>query len=208
MSSALSTFRPVLVVVAAISSTTANRSVRGRPRQVCVMWQNRRCSILFHFDVPGGIVMDVDHEARRVGELLQFDFPQPHARSIRAAAVGGDRQRARMRISLAPHLIEPAPDRGDGELCRVARDPDADPACVGAQVVHAIRHDLAQFLVLEVVHLHALWIAFGSIVRSAIFVVADQLVSRPAGLHRQSLAERCVNSRPHTAPIRQTHRSF
>ena len=29
-------------------------SVRGRPRQVCVMWQNRRCSILFHFDVPGG----------------------------------------------------------------------------------------------------------------------------------------------------------
>ena len=26
----------------------------GRPRQFCVMWQNRRCSILFHFDVPGG----------------------------------------------------------------------------------------------------------------------------------------------------------
>ena len=46
------------------------------------MWQNRRCSILFHVDVPGGSVMDVDHEARRVGELLQFDFPQPHARSF------------------------------------------------------------------------------------------------------------------------------
>ena len=24
-----------------------------RPRQFCVMWQNSRCSILFHFDVPG-----------------------------------------------------------------------------------------------------------------------------------------------------------
>jgi hypothetical protein len=24
----------------------------GRPRQVCVMWQNKRCSILFHFEVP------------------------------------------------------------------------------------------------------------------------------------------------------------
>ena len=30
------------------------RSVSGRPRQFCVMWQNIRCSILFHLDVPGG----------------------------------------------------------------------------------------------------------------------------------------------------------
>lgn len=28
------------------------RLVSGRPRQFCVMWQNSRCSILFHFDVP------------------------------------------------------------------------------------------------------------------------------------------------------------
>src|SRR5205823_3414126 len=42
------------VVVAAISSMTAARSMSGRPRQFCVMRQNRRCSILFHFDVPGG----------------------------------------------------------------------------------------------------------------------------------------------------------
>jgi hypothetical protein len=33
--------------------TTARRSVSGRPRQSWVMWQNSRCSILFHFDVPG-----------------------------------------------------------------------------------------------------------------------------------------------------------
>jgi hypothetical protein len=45
---------PVLVVVAAINSTTARRSVSGLPRQFCVMWQNRRCSTLFHFEVPGG----------------------------------------------------------------------------------------------------------------------------------------------------------
>jgi hypothetical protein len=41
-------------VVAAMSSTIAVRLVSGRPRQFCVMWQNRRCSILFHFEVPGG----------------------------------------------------------------------------------------------------------------------------------------------------------
>jgi len=43
---------------------------------------------------------------------------------------------------------------------------------------------------------------------SGILEIADELVSRPAGLHRQSLAERCVRLSTHTAPIRQTHRSF
>ena len=28
--------------------------VSGRPRQFMVMWENSRCSILFHFEVPGG----------------------------------------------------------------------------------------------------------------------------------------------------------
>jgi len=37
-----------LVVVAAINSTTAARLTRGLARQFCVMWQNSRCSILFH----------------------------------------------------------------------------------------------------------------------------------------------------------------
>jgi hypothetical protein len=46
--------RPVVVVVLAMSSTTARRLVRGMARQFCVMWQNMRCSILFHFEVPGG----------------------------------------------------------------------------------------------------------------------------------------------------------
>ena len=34
--------------------TMAVRLSSGLPRQFCVMWQNRRCSILFHLDVPGG----------------------------------------------------------------------------------------------------------------------------------------------------------
>ncbi|GAA2641001.1 hypothetical protein GCM10009863_67760 [Streptomyces axinellae] len=28
--------------------------VRGLPRQFMEMWENSRCSILFHFEVPGG----------------------------------------------------------------------------------------------------------------------------------------------------------
>ena len=41
-------------VVAAMSWTMVAMSVRGRPRQFIEMKLNRRCSILFHFDVPGG----------------------------------------------------------------------------------------------------------------------------------------------------------
>ena len=40
--------------VAAIVLTTTSWLVSGRPRQFIVMWENSRCSILFHFEVPGG----------------------------------------------------------------------------------------------------------------------------------------------------------
>ena len=120
--------------------------------------------------------MDVDDESRRVGELLQFDFPQPDTRSIRAAAVGGDRQFAGVRVALAPHLVEPATDGGDRELGRIGIDADADEADVGGDVVNAVGHDLAKLLVLEIVDLHALRIALGTIIRAAVLVVADQLL--------------------------------
>ena len=45
---------PFDIVVEAINSTTAKRLVSGVPRQFSVMWQNIRCSILFHLLVPGG----------------------------------------------------------------------------------------------------------------------------------------------------------
>jgi len=37
---------PVLVVVAAMVSTTTSWVSRGRPRQFRVIWENNRCSIL------------------------------------------------------------------------------------------------------------------------------------------------------------------
>jgi len=44
----------VLEVVAPISETIAERETSGCPRQLREMKLNRRCSILFHFEVPGG----------------------------------------------------------------------------------------------------------------------------------------------------------
>ena len=44
----------MLVVVAAMVSTITSWLVNGRPRQFIEMWENSRCSILFHLLVPGG----------------------------------------------------------------------------------------------------------------------------------------------------------
>jgi TolB-like protein len=122
------------------------------------------------------IVVDADHEASVVGQLLQFALPEPHPRAIRAAAVGGDRELARMRIALSSHAFEPAADRLHGELGGVARDPDADEAGIGGHIVHPIGHDLAELLILEVVDVHAQWGAFRTIIGSAILEVANQLL--------------------------------
>jgi hypothetical protein len=46
--------KPVRVRVPPIGLTTTAWLTSGRPRQFSVMWQNIRCSILFHLLVPGG----------------------------------------------------------------------------------------------------------------------------------------------------------
>ena len=53
-SSSAVTFRPVRVVVPAIRLTMTSWLVSGWPRQFIEIWLKRRCSILFHLDVPGG----------------------------------------------------------------------------------------------------------------------------------------------------------
>ena len=90
-------------------------------------------------------------------------------RSRQAAA----RQFTCIGIVLSPHAFEPATDRLHGELGGVAGDPDADESGVGGHIVYAVGHDLAEALVGEVVHVHALRIAFGAIISSAILEVAN-----------------------------------
>jgi hypothetical protein len=48
------TSRPVLVRVELTKLTTTSCVTSGTPRQLRVIWQNSRCSILFHLLVPGG----------------------------------------------------------------------------------------------------------------------------------------------------------
>ena len=53
-SSSACTCKPVRVVVAAMVLTITSWLVSGRPRQFIEMWENSRCSMAFHLDVPGG----------------------------------------------------------------------------------------------------------------------------------------------------------
>ena len=48
------TVSPVAVVVAAMVLMMTSWLVSGRPRQFRVIWENSRCPILFHLEVPGG----------------------------------------------------------------------------------------------------------------------------------------------------------
>ena len=54
VSSSACTCSPVRVRVEAMVATTTSWLVNGRPRQFMVIWENSRCSILFHLLVPGG----------------------------------------------------------------------------------------------------------------------------------------------------------
>jgi hypothetical protein len=119
--------------------------------------------------------VDVDHEPGLIGQLLQFELPQPHPRAVGAAAVRRNRQLSCIRIALLSHALAPATNGLLGKLGRVARDSDADEAGVGGHIVDAVGDDLAELFILEFVHVHALRVALGTIIRSAVLEGADQL---------------------------------
>ena len=48
------TLSPVEVVTAPMVLMMTSWLVSGRPRQARVIWENSRCSIRFHLEVPGG----------------------------------------------------------------------------------------------------------------------------------------------------------
>jgi hypothetical protein len=71
-SSAAFTRRPCSVVTLPMRLTTTYRISTGRPRQLLVMWQNIRCSILFHLLVHGGKWQTL---TSRAGSSMQHRCP-------------------------------------------------------------------------------------------------------------------------------------
>ena len=86
------------------------------------MWQNSRCSILFHLQVPGGKWHTVIVSPVSAASLAEFDLPQPAAVAVGAAAVGGDQQLRSRSGRPAAHLLPPAADGLDRERGGVVVD--------------------------------------------------------------------------------------
>lgn len=103
------------------------------------------------FAGPRREVANADLETGLVGEALQLRFPEMGAVAVAAAAVSGDRQRARAGESLAAEVLPPAFDRRDRELGGVVIDTDVDPALVVSEIVDPVGDRFAEFLVGEIV---------------------------------------------------------
>jgi len=110
-------------------------------RQFCVMWQNMRCSILFHFDVPAD-----NGRPRLSGRFRRRVVGAPTSRAAGvnhwSPAVGGDHEALHPGIELPAYLFEPEANGVDGELPGIVIDPEADIAEVGADVVDPVGDDL------------------------------------------------------------------
>ena len=75
------TVSPVRVVTAAMVSMMTSWLVSGRPRPAMVIWENSRCPILFHLEVPGGkwqqVISGPVSRARPARPVFQARFFQP-----------------------------------------------------------------------------------------------------------------------------------
>ena len=145
VSSSACTVSPVLVVVAAMVSTITSWLVRGLPRQFIEMWENSRCSILFHLLVPGGRWHTVIGQAGLGGERGEFGLPLPGPVPVGAAAVRADQQPGRVGVQGFSDLLPPGCDGVHRERGGVVVGAHRHPPGVGAHVVDPVRVGLAQF---------------------------------------------------------------
>src|SRR3954468_11675489 len=149
---------------------------RGWPRQLPVMNEKSRCSILFHLDVPGGkwrmISVRPVSSASRWSSLF-------HSR-LRALLLpplsAGDDQAVGGAATRFADIVPPTADRVDGEGGRVVIDPDAHPSAIGADVVDPVRDCLAQFRDQEIVGPHRFGLAPRAPGSTRILEVADQFL--------------------------------
>src|SRR5256885_4324280 len=100
---------------------------------------------------PRRKVPDVDRDPDFIGELLEFDLPQPIATGIAPPTIGRDEDRMGLRICSLAHMPPPAPDGFHRTLGRVVIDPHTDPTAIVRGVVHPVGTNLAPVLVRKIV---------------------------------------------------------
>src|SRR5439155_25042793 len=127
---------------------------------------------------PWWEVTDGDGEPGSIREPLQFPLPEADARAVAAAGICRNQQRSRAGIDAAPHVLPPPANRVDRKAGGVVVDPDADPAFVAAQIVHAIGNRFAVPGIAndEVMHADAVRLALSPPRAAGILEIADQLL--------------------------------
>src|SRR6266511_2515093 len=127
---------------------------------------------------PWWEVTDGDGEPGPIREPLQFPLPEADARPVAAAGVCRNHQRSRAGIDVATHVLPPPANRVDRKARGVVVDPDADPAFVAAQIVHAVGNRLPVPGIAndEVMHANAVRLALSSPCATGILEIADQFL--------------------------------
>ena len=74
------------------------------------------------------MVADWDGKTGFIGKALQFMLPQPNARAIAAAAIGGDQQRLGARMAFLAQGLPPAANALDRENCGIVINANIYPA--------------------------------------------------------------------------------
>src|SRR4051812_21126768 len=146
-------------------------------------------------------VVDGDLDAEFVGQGLKLTLPEPHARAVAPAPVGGDGQATDIAIAAVANVMPPGTDRLHGKCRRVVVDADADPTGIGGEIVDAIGHRPTEFLDQEVMHADLLGIATRPPLPAGVLEVSDQFLL--LGVHRDhrlplanawlTLASMCAN---------------
>ena len=90
--------------------------------------------------------MNLDRHAELVGETLQRELPQAHARAVRSAAVRRDDKARGGRIAQAADVDPPSSDRRNRKFRRIAAHADAHPAGIVGQIIDAIRRRPSKLL--------------------------------------------------------------
>ncbi len=140
------------------------------------MWENSRCSTLFHFDVPGGKWQHGDLQPGLHRQRGQLGLPRAGAVAVGAARVRGDQQPPGQGVVAAPGRLPPAADRLHGEGGGVMVGADGHPAGVRGEVIDPVRHRLAHAVPGEVVGAGGHRLALGPPFPARVLELADQLL--------------------------------
>src|SRR5215813_15327829 len=129
---------------------------------------------LVPFAGPGRKVANRNLQAKFIGQLRQFDLPQPRSAALAPTRVSRHQQFSGFRVGDPAHLVPPAPDRLHGKLRRVMIDPDTDPPFVAGQLINSIRDSFAQLRVFKLMNAHLDRVSRGAPRLAGLLAITDQ----------------------------------